>query len=54
MSELNPQDQYDSQDQQANKQSGEKKSNCLSCCCDYLKWSAKSACKIFTCVGECM
>lgn len=50
----NKQDQYESQDQQANQSTTEKKSTCLTCCCDYLKWSAKAACKMFECIFQCM
>lgn len=50
---MSEQNQYDAQDQQASGK-GEQKSNCLKCCCDYLKWSVKAACQMFECIGSCM
>lgn len=54
MTELNQQNQYDAQDQQANQEKNENKSTCLTCCCDYIKWSFKTACKICECTARCM
>ena len=53
MGESNKQNQYDAQDQQAN-QAKKQKCQCLTCCCDYLKWSVKAACKMCECITDCM
>lgn len=54
MSELNQQKMYDEQDQQNNNSGSETKKTCLTCCCDYLKWSVKTACKMCECIVHCM
>ena len=54
MSELNQQNQYESQDVQANQEAADAKKDCMKCCCDYMKWSVKAACKMFECVFQCM
>ncbi|MBQ8188601.1 MAG: hypothetical protein IJZ44_09835 [Lachnospiraceae bacterium] len=53
MGESNKQNQYEAQDQQAN-QAKKQKCQCLTCCCDYLKWSVKAACKMCECITNCM
>ena len=54
MSETNQQNMYEQQDQQANEQEKGAKCACLKCCCDYLKWSVKAACKMCECITNCM
>lgn len=55
MADNNMQNEYD---EQTDFESGQNQkpgtsSNCLSCCCSYIKWSFKAACKLMECAFHC-
>jgi hypothetical protein len=48
------QNEYEQQDQNTEAVESETAKVAKQCCCDYLKWSVKSACKMCECIVACM
>lgn len=53
MSKKDAQKEYEEQNEKVSLGDLETVKTGKKCCCDYIKWSFKAACKMFDCITQC-